>query len=454
MRNERDRRVIKGGYRMNCCFPWMPKVLPLVYNDALSYMENVYALIDWCNKLCEEIRTTYNTLHQEIELAEQNSNKYTDTQLQNFRVEFAALVDKVDKEIAQLIKDTQAEVERLENELKEYESKVDAELKAAIEQLEKESEELREEVRAELLDFEQKFAEFKHDINSEVIRLDSHVTELWTAFNKYRVQTNAYIDFKCEELKHYVDAHTSVRNGNNILVYNPVISNTDTLKKTLVDLYNTNFYGAITADDYAALDLTAQEYAGYELTAWEYAVTARFVFFDLIYFRGLYAELEQFRKDFEKLLQDVDNSLHMTNPITGKYEYIHEVVEMLASYHMNDLTAQEYADKDWSADDYAALNWTAQYYATSSAGELGRILGGDAHVISLQNTSLDIINNVMDKFTDFPRDVPLLINIIALDGYATGQGFVVDTHGIFLLANTVDVIRMVYDNGTWTTIRI
>lgn len=424
-------------------YPWIPKILPLVYNDALTYLENVYALIDWCNKLKLEIESSYESLEKLIQQAEKNANDYTDSQLHNFRIEFDVLKEELSDRIEKIIADTEIAIKiltrELEDKIAEFEMKIDEEISGMNEYI--------QEIYADI-------GEFKLEISNAVNKANHDITELWIAFNKYRVQTNSYIDFKCEELKGYVDAHTSIRNGNNILVYNPVKATTDTLRNTLVDLYNTNFYGAITAQEYANLDLSAQAYADYNITAWEYAVTARFVFFELIYFDKFYKRLDALMEEFEEYKVSLDEMLKMVNPITGRKEYISQVAELLATYHLNTLTAREYADKNWTAGQYRDLDWTAQYYATSSAGVLGIVVGGEIAVLQYSDNTKDIVNTVMDNMANMPRARPILLTIIASDGYAVGQGFIFDGHGVFMLTNTTDIIRMVYDNGVWTTTRI
>lgn len=428
-------------------YPWIPKILPLVYNDALSYLENVYALIDWCNTLKAEIETSYTSLQKLIEQAEKNSNDYTDKQLENFRVEFDALQTDLQKQITELIAETETAIKMLEQELDEKQKELEQKLDAEIEELKEFTEQTKQEINAELIRFEK-------EISDSVNQAQHDIAELWIAFNKYRVQVNDYVDFKCEELKGFVEAHTALRNGNNILVYNPVKADTDTLRNTLDDLYNYQDYGAITVEEYANMGLTVQEYAGRGLTVHQYAYEARFFFFEEIYFRKFYERLAEFMTYVNNSLAEMEKRFYMQSPLTGKTELIETVVTDLAGYHLNTLTVQEYADKEWTVQEYADMQWTVREYAESSAGLLGRLLGGDAEVVQLIDDTKDIVNNVMDSISAMPRARPIIITVQASDGLAIGNGFLVNSQGVFLLANGSDAIRMVYNNGAWTTTRI
>lgn len=447
-------RVNKNGY-----FPyaWTPKVLPLVYNDSLSYLENVYALIQWCNELSSDIADMNTSLTTMIQQVLKDSEKYTDDKINGFRTEFADLTVQLTEQIESLIQDTERAFDLLEKHLnanlavfkKEMEERQDKLEISVNEQLS----DMRMENAQNQFALEQDISDFETRVNLTIATMRHSITELWTAFNNYRVQVNSYIDFKCEELKGWVESHTALKNGNNIFVFNPVKAETDTLKNTLNDLYNYLDYGSITAQEYAAIGLTAQEYADKGLTAHQYAYEARFMFFKEIYFTEFYKRLDDTIEYVNNAVAEMEKKMYMINPLTGRLERIPKVIDMLADFHLNTLTAQEYSDKDWTAQEYADLDWTAQFYAMSSAGELARVIGNDIYSMSFTDIEKDIVNNIMDGYENLIRGRPIVITVDASDGIATGSGYVTETTGVFLLSNEVDIIRMVYD-GNWTTTRI
>lgn len=434
----------------NCCgYPyWIPKILPLVYNDALSYLENVYALIEWCQNLCEQINNVNSELIKRIELAEKNANNYTDTQLAEYKKDLENWKLEQENWINQEISDLNLALENFQKEFEKAQTEFEQKVNTAISDMKEYTVEQIAQIKDEL-------TAYQLELSNTVNELGAQVTKLWTAFNQYRVQVNAYIDFKCEELKGFVEAHTSIRNGNNILVWNPAMSNTTTLKQALVDIYNSFDVGRITAEEYASIGLTAQEYADYNLTAHDYAYLARFVFFEQLYFRPLYQEIEEIRKYVLDMESELRNMFTVISPLTGKKESIKSILYELADYHLNTLTAQQYADKDLTAEGYESVGWTAQAYAKSSAGVFGNVIGSNITAITLSDTNVDIVNNVMQSIDNFPRGQPIFLTVTGSDGLACGFGTVIPgQQGTFMMSNQNDIIRMYYNNGVWTTARI
>lgn len=342
---------------------WMPIILPLVYNDALSYYENVLILIEWCNKLNEQIKASFAELDKKIAQAEQNANKYTDNKLQEFRQEFAELELDLQTRIDELIAKTKAELDKQLELMNQFRQEIEKEISDLVATIDQTVEELRQDITNKFSDFETRFNDLVNRINAELREFNDDLVNLSLRFNEYQIYNDAWLKQRMVEFKSYIDERTSRRNGNNVLVDNPTNLLHESLKKTLEDIYYSFArFGGLTADEYASLQLTADEYASYNITALDYRIKARFIFFDRIYLSGIRQEFEQLKSDNTKWQIEQERKLSMLSPFTGTRETWQEIILHLVAFHKNALTAQEYQNLSLSANDYIAHNLTAYEY--------------------------------------------------------------------------------------------
>lgn len=341
----------------------MPIILPLVYNDALSYYENVLILIEWCNKLNEQIKASFAELDKKIAQAEQNANKYTDNKLQEFRQEFAELELDLQTRIDELIAKTKAELDKQLELMNQFRREIEKEISDLVATIDQTVEELRQDITNKFSDFETRFNDLVNRVNAELREFNDDLVNLSLRFNEYQIYNDAWLKQRMVEFKSYIDERTSRRNGNNVLVDNPTNLLHESLKKTLEDIYYSFArFGGLTADEYASLQLTADEYASYNITALDYRIKARFIFFDRIYLSGIRQEFEQLKSDNTKWQIEQERKLSMLSPFTGTRETWQEIILHLVAFHKNALTAQEYQALSLSANDYIAHNLTAYEY--------------------------------------------------------------------------------------------
>lgn len=331
---------------------WMPIILPLVYNDALSYYENVLILIEWCNKLNEQIQASFAELDKEIAQAEQNANKYTDQKLVEFRQEFAELELDLQTRIDELIEEIKAELDKQLELMNQFRQETEQTV-----------EKLRQDITNVFADFETRFNDLVNRVNATLREFNDDLVNLSLRFNEYQIYNEAWLKQQMAEFKTYIDERTSRRNGNNILVDNPTNLLHESLKKTLEDIYYSFArFGGLTAEEYASLKLTADEYASYNITALDYRIKARFIFFDRIYLSGIRQEFEQLKSDNAKWQIEQERNLSMLSPFTGTRETWQEIILHLVAFHKNALTAQKYQALSLSANEYIAHNLTAYEY--------------------------------------------------------------------------------------------
>lgn len=158
-----------------------------------------------------------------------------------------------------------------------------------------------------------------NEMKNVLSNLITWVSELYGFIENYTDLIGQKVFIK---LKTYVDAWSKDLPP----VVCPVDRNLEPISIALEHLFE--FYNrGITAGNYNSLQITAQEYDDFGITAKDYDAFAN------DYFENIYACM-------------------MISPFTGEMEYISIVVDKLADFHKNGITAQE----------YDALNKTAQEY--------------------------------------------------------------------------------------------
>lgn len=110
-----------------------PKVLPLVYDDSISYYEEVCRLVKKINELVDALNNNSNDILQK-------ANSYTDTQIANARSEFDAKVREIEELERRLAEQyyaftdvVNARIQFISNEVNRIDNKIDDEIIGANE---------------------------------------------------------------------------------------------------------------------------------------------------------------------------------------------------------------------------------------------------------------------------------------------------------------------------------
>lgn len=110
-----------------------PKVLPLVYDDSISYYEEVCRLVKKINELVDALNNI------KIDVLEE-ANSYTDTQIANARSEFDAKVKEIEELERRLAEQyyaftnvVNARIQFISNEVNRIDNKIDDEIIGANE---------------------------------------------------------------------------------------------------------------------------------------------------------------------------------------------------------------------------------------------------------------------------------------------------------------------------------
>lgn len=279
--------------------PYCQVVLPLVYDDALSYYE-----------VLEKLRVKINELLTYADGILPEAMKYTDASL-------VGLEGRLSKKIDDEFKVIKKEFADISKQIDDKFDTFDAEAKAKFKEQDK-----------KLADLQQKILE---DI--DVIQND--INRMYTLWSDYQLIVDAKFTSMYADLERYVDE--KIGTLTQLYVINPITGKLEDINQVLREMFNAfNVYG-LTAIEYDNLHLKAQEYDQLELTAREYDFKARLRLFSRLY-------------------------VSMYNPFTGLWDKISNVVYKLVDLHRAAYTALEYDNLNYKADEYDNFVLTAYDY--------------------------------------------------------------------------------------------
>ena len=227
-----------------------------------------------------------------------------------------------------------ADVARCLRELAAYDSRFDALVRQVNDQVSALQNDLEYEIDTRLDAIDLAITELTQAIANRISLL---TTQLFAVIETNNQLNREYIDVKLQEFIDSLPEYTA----DNIFVHNPVTGETDTLNKTLYDIYEVARAYALTAQEYDALGLTASEYDALDLTAFEY-------------------------DNYAKLKMGI-GFYFIRSPFDGTLISIESAINQLAALHMDALTASAYDAKNMDASVYDALDLTAYDYDWNGA---------------------------------------------------------------------------------------
>lgn len=234
----------------------------------------------------------------------------------------------------------------VENEISTFEARVEAEFSALSASIQTQLEESQRQVQQMIDDAQAELArqlvEFQNQMRAIQTQLENEIVWMHNEINRaindlYRMQeaNNEFIFNWVEiRLQQFIDSLPEILT---VQVYNPYRGAVTDIQVAVNDLFELSRVWALTAAQYDSLQLTASEYDALGLTAQMY---------DTIGYRLLFK----------------DPTYYMTDPFTGEWVKVSDVVMKLAALHMNALTAMEYDALDLDADTYDAKDLSAYDY--------------------------------------------------------------------------------------------
>lgn len=293
-------------------------ILPLVYDDSLSYYEVLAKVTKKLNEVIEW------------------ANNYKD--------ELYAYVDQK----------TLENLTTMRNELAEYKTTVDASLADMQNQLDG----ILNQVNQIIADFETKLNAFQQDITNQFNQFKTEITnqieenEAWVKAQilKLQAQVNAQLSVVYMQMqnnkefnKMYTDArvdwlYNQLPKYEPVPVISPITGRLTPLQKALFEITEAARVWGVTCNQYDLLDLSCEEYDNFQLTCYQYDWFAWYWF-------GPYKQI------------------HMCfSEISGRLLPIQRCIHELWAFQRRGPTCQEYDNANYTCDDYDALDLTCYNY--------------------------------------------------------------------------------------------
>lgn len=287
------------------------KVLPLTYDDSLSYYEMVCKLVAKCNEIIEQL-TDYDDVIKELQ---------------------EAIVDISDMKIA---------IDRINATIDTINSRID-EQNLAIKSVDDYAKALSKRVDANedaINTLMVLIKDFNDNVDTKLEALEKKLTDLFNSFTADFTDELKLLQLKVNQMKVNLQSQIDVLkrrlNELDTDVINPWheelgrVSQAKNIKLVYSDLADL----VPTAEEYSELGLTANEYSAFNLTALEYARKGK----ELLHYFWVYS------------------------PVFGWKQEISNVLTSIVNFIQNTLSATEYSSLDLTADDYSALDITAEQY--------------------------------------------------------------------------------------------
>lgn len=308
-----------------------PKILPAVYDNAMTYIEQLHILNDKINEIIGIFNEWGGSMLN-------SANQYTDAQI--------ALLQTT-----------------ITNDFNNYKNEINADFQS-----------LKQEIESEL---ENALDSFEVQANELIDKLNSEVNKFNTQFNQLQISINALFDMlgrnnaalrqefqeSFQGMQAYINQQVASKLGSEIVVNNPYTQGLSNLDKALQDLYNiVGTQSALTVDQYRELGLTADIYKQMQITANDYKYRAIWIFFKPLFLQDISIEIMKLKTYVDTQIAQLQQQQYMQSPFTGTKDLIPNVIYHLAQLHFKTVTANQYKALDLTADVYEGKLITAYEY--------------------------------------------------------------------------------------------
>ena len=316
-------------------------IIPLTYDDSLSYLEVLAKLTKTVNQCIE-------TLDELIDVAHTHETRITalESDMINLRQEFVDFKAQIETQFSELEEALTAKVdqkiEEVNAKIAEIERRFDIlseELNARIDQLVADTNaqiaQLKAETQATLNQMQE---EIREELASLTIELNTRLTAMERQLTEAIANLDRTLEAQVNLLKMWVEVTLeefleNLPDYEGLLVVSPVTGQLVTVQVALNQIYESGSrILGLTATEYDMLNLTAEEYDAMDLTASEY---------------------DMYAKNFFNI---PNPELYMFSPFTGEYVPLKTVVMGLCELH------RELDGTAITATDYDALEMEAEVY--------------------------------------------------------------------------------------------
>lgn len=314
-----------------CTRLWTP-ILPTVFSDTLSYMEQLSQFSKKLNELIE----SYNQFAGEYENYVQQQLAPYQSQLDALQNQLNSVVSEINDNFDLFKTETNKKIDAQNDVIDDFKDDINGQFKTYTDETDKKLAAWKSGIEAELGEEEQKI--YDH-VTSELLRIKTELTTevalqisyLRKLIDQYNNVTKSWVEGRLQQFLNEIPQ-------SQVLVINPTSGTIDSLQQTLYDMYDYYREDGLTAQEYDELMLTAEEYDNKELSAYEYDF-------------------------YSKRVLEKDSRFYMFSPVNGKYEYYQTVIYELAALHMLlAMTAEEYDALELTAETFDGKEITAYDY--------------------------------------------------------------------------------------------
>lgn len=292
-------------------FPFCQKILPTVYDNSLSYYEQICKLTRACQEIVEELTDWSDTIKELENAIKDIDNMKAD--ITDIKISLTN-VDLTLNNLDEAIRGVNEYAHTLEGRISDNEK--------AISDLVKMIANFNANVDVKLAELEARLVKMIESVNADFSE-ELHLLQL--KVNQMKINLQGQID----ELKSIVDnIDTSVVNPWHSELGK--VSNQRNTRLSYKDLADC----ILTAEEYCKLGLTADDYSTFGISAMEYAKRGK----EKLHFYWVYSAPYGFRQEISNVLTSI------------------------VTYLKGTMTAQEYTALNLTADEYSALGLTAQDY--------------------------------------------------------------------------------------------
>lgn len=302
---------------------WSQHVLPLVYDDSLSYLE-----------VLEKVKIKLNEVIDNINSWSDVIKNYTDQQIGLLRTELKTYIDQQDSLITSNLTELMGGLEQRVNNALAINQQEMEQLKADYQESDRQ---LRQWVTEQLLDINQQFMEFENSVNATIAWLKNYIDN----------GDEEGIRYTDKEIKRLEDIIKNIQINPVQMVICPVDGKVESIQKALDDMWYSLNVWALTAIEYDTLLIPAEEYDNYQLSAWQYDFLARWY---LMFKRNIKYWIKNEIKEFKDYY---DNKINDFNPFSGRVDTLINIIRGITNIiRLDGISAYDYDKLQLEAGQY------------------------------------------------------------------------------------------------------
>lgn len=296
------------------------KVLPLVYDEALSYWQQIimlYGKINEVLKIVQNISADYESADIEVL---KKAKAYADSITAKLQSDFTSLSIQINHQINEL-----------QNEMFQFTDQQKEDLQAGLE-------------------------EIQNNVDYQLNTIHNSLAALWIAMNYLFYQQDDYMQKIYIALKQYIDETVAYTTGAKIMVINPILGSVTSLNKALDDVLNYIAHiGSITMLQYDKMHLTMNEYESYQVTFIDYSLKGYFIFFERLALMDFSNHVNEQLLEMSTQITNIDNKVKKSTTLMNPYSLRTDSVKSIIPY-LVDQTAPTFYEYNTSQIEYNYYN--------------------------------------------------------------------------------------------------